>query len=63
MDFWATWYPPCRREIPDFITSQTEYGSKSVQIVGIVLDESGKVQMLARKMRYNSPLRFASVGW
>jgi len=56
LDFWATWCPPCRREIPDFIKLQTEYGSKSVQIVGIALDEPGKVQEFARQNGMNYPV-------
>src|SRR5579872_5196553 len=38
VNFWATWCPPCREEIPELITLQKQYGS-SLQIVGISEDD------------------------
>ncbi len=35
LDFWAPECPPCRREIPDFVELQKEWGDKGVQIIGI----------------------------
>lgn len=40
LNFWATWCPPCRAEIPGFIDLQDEYGDK-VRFVGVALDEGG----------------------
>jgi peroxiredoxin len=48
LDFWATWCPPCKREIPDFIQLQNQYGAKGLQIVGIALDQPGKVKSFVR---------------
>jgi cytochrome c biogenesis protein CcmG/thiol:disulfide interchange protein DsbE len=56
LDFWATWCPPCRKEIPDFISIQNEYGSQGVQIVGIALDELPKVQAFVRTNGMNYPV-------
>jgi peroxiredoxin len=56
LDFWATWCPPCRMEIPDFVKLQTEYGSKGVQIVGIALDEPGKARAFAQQNGMNYPV-------
>jgi cytochrome c biogenesis protein CcmG/thiol:disulfide interchange protein DsbE len=41
VNFWATWCPPCRAEIPDFIEVYNTYKSKGFEIVGIALDEDG----------------------
>jgi peroxiredoxin len=41
LNFWATWCGPCKREIPDFIELQKEYGSKGLQIVGVSVDQDG----------------------
>jgi thiol-disulfide isomerase/thioredoxin len=38
LNFWATWCPPCRAEIPDLIALQNKYRDKLV-IVGISEDE------------------------
>ncbi len=43
VDFWATWCPPCRKAIPHLIDIQREYGSRGVQVIGISLDETGKM--------------------
>jgi thiol-disulfide isomerase/thioredoxin len=35
INFWATWCPPCRVEIPDLIKKQREYRRQGLQIIGI----------------------------
>lgn len=46
LNFWGTWCPPCRREIPDFIKLQSKYQSDGLEIVGITLS-SGTVADIA----------------
>ncbi len=46
VNFWATWCPPCREEIPDLIALQTRYKDQ-LQIVGVSQD-SGSAQDVAR---------------
>jgi thiol-disulfide isomerase/thioredoxin len=42
VDFWATWCPPCRKEIPGFIQLKKTYGEKGLEIVGFSLDRDIK---------------------
>lgn len=56
LDFWATWCPPCKREIPDFIKLQSQYGSNGLQVVGIALDQPDKVRSFAQQNGMNYPV-------
>ena len=35
LNFWGTWCPPCRKEIPDLVNLQTKYNKDGLEIVGI----------------------------
>ena len=39
LNFWATWCPPCRREIPDFIEAYKELKDKGLEILGVSVDD------------------------
>jgi thiol-disulfide isomerase/thioredoxin len=38
IDFWATWCPPCRAEMPNVINTYQMYHSQGFNIIGISLD-------------------------
>lgn len=46
VNFWATWCPPCREEIPDLIALQAKY-KDHLQIIGVSQD-SGSVEEVRR---------------
>lgn len=58
INFWATWCPPCRSEIPDFIELQNELGDNGLLFVGVSLDRGGfeVVRPFAEQMGINYPL-------
>lgn len=58
LNFWATWCPPCQKEIPDFISFYEKYHDKGVAIVGIAIDEEGVsiVKPFAEKYKMNYPV-------
>ena len=59
LNFWATWCPPCRREIPAFIAFQDAYASKGVTFIGIALDEKDAVVDFTDPMGVNYPILLA----
>jgi thiol-disulfide isomerase/thioredoxin len=56
INFWATWCPPCRAEIPDFVKLQAKYAAKGFTFVGIALDERDKVAAFAKEFGITYPL-------
>jgi len=39
LNFWATWCAPCREEMPRFSGWQRDYGAKSLQVIGVSMDD------------------------
>ncbi|MGD8976944.1 MAG: TlpA disulfide reductase family protein [Gammaproteobacteria bacterium] len=55
LNFWATWCPPCRREIPLLIDLQAEYGSR-LAVIGIAIDDMEAVREYAVENQFNYPV-------
>jgi len=58
LDFWATWCPPCRKGIPDFVELYSKYKDRGLEIVGVCLDKEAKVKPFAKKMGIKYTLVF-----
>jgi thiol-disulfide isomerase/thioredoxin len=43
IDFWATWCPPCKAEIPGYVRLQKKYAADGLVFVGVSVDEDGPV--------------------
>jgi peroxiredoxin len=58
LDFWATWCPPCVKEIPSFIELQKQYSDKGLTIVGVSLDQDPpeEVKNFVEKHKMNYPV-------
>jgi len=56
INFWATWCPPCRKEMPAFIELQEKYKDKGFTIIGIALDEKQAVIDFTEPMGMNYPI-------
>ena len=42
VNFWATWCPPCREEIPSMVKLNQSMSGKQFQMLAISIDEGGK---------------------
>src|SRR3989304_7630345 len=58
LDLWATWCPPCRKEIPGFISLYKKYKDKGLEIIGVAFDENGQEVVLPfmKAMGINYPI-------
>lgn len=56
VNYWATWCPPCRAEMPAFSRLSERYGAKNVQFVGIGIDSSDKIIQFAKDNPVSYPL-------
>ena len=61
VNFWATWCPPCREEIPELIELKKQYGDR-LQIIGISEDEDSpeKVLKFAQQKGMSYPIVMAT---
>jgi thiol-disulfide isomerase/thioredoxin len=39
VNFWGTWCPPCRHELPDLVKVRAENAAKGMEIIGIAVNE------------------------
>ena len=62
LNFWATWCPPCKREIPAFIELQEKYAQQGFQIIGVAIDDPDSVQDYADTMGINYPVLPGNLG-
>ncbi len=56
VNFWATWCPPCRKEMPDLETLYGRFGSKGFVVLGISDEEAAKVEPFIRERKVSFPI-------
>jgi thiol-disulfide isomerase/thioredoxin len=58
VNFFATWCPPCRKEVPELIKLAKAYDGKNLQIIGISVDENGEEAVIpfAQQVGFNYPV-------
>ncbi|MEQ1933917.1 MAG: TlpA disulfide reductase family protein [Fimbriimonadaceae bacterium] len=56
VNFWATWCPPCRKEMPDMETLHKRYKEKGLVIVAISDEDEAKVRPFIAGNKYSFPV-------
>lgn len=55
VNFWATWCPPCRAEMPDLEQTRRQHADRGLQVLGISIDEDPNP---VREFRLRIPVEF-----
>ena len=62
LNFWATWCPPCRAEIPDFVEAYDELNGQGLEIVGVTVEDisAEDLEDFAGGMKMNYTVTFGN---
>ena len=56
LNFWATWCPPCRAEVPLFVDTQEKFRKDGLVIVGVAIDKKQDVANFVDSYFINYPV-------
>jgi peroxiredoxin len=56
VNFWATWCPPCREEMPELSRLQEQYRNRGLVVLGISTDELDKIREFVKENPVSYPL-------
>lgn len=59
LNFWATWCPPCLKEMPVFQAIQNEYSKQGLQVIGVAIDEANPVNAFIAQKQIAYPILLA----
>lgn len=62
LNLWATWCPPCRRELADFSSRAGDFANAGIEILAVSLDEEpalGAVRALVDELKLEFPVLLA----
>ena len=56
VNFWATWCPPCRKEMPDLETLYKRFSGEGLVILAISDEDDAKVRPFIAEQKYTYPI-------
>jgi cytochrome c biogenesis protein CcmG/thiol:disulfide interchange protein DsbE len=58
LNFWATWCPPCKEEMPWFVDLQRRYEAQGLQVIGVAMDDSDQktIEAFTKRLGVNYPV-------
>ncbi len=57
LNFWGTWCPPCRQELPDFVRVYNNYRNKGMEILGIAVNsKESEVKAMIAEYKITYPV-------
>jgi thiol-disulfide isomerase/thioredoxin len=56
VNFWATWCPPCKEEMPELSAFQQKYANRNVVVLGLSTDDVTKIREFAQQAPVQYPL-------
>ncbi|MFM2121179.1 MAG: hypothetical protein RL722_2647 [Pseudomonadota bacterium] len=62
VNFWATWCPPCVKEMPELDRFHKEFSAKGWQVVGVAVDGPTPVREFLQKTPVSFPIGLAGFG-
>lgn len=58
LNFWASWCPPCRAEIPAFVKVQQKYKDNGVAFLGVAIEDKEDVENYVKEVTLNYPTSY-----
>ena len=61
LNFWATWCPPCRKEMPDFVELREQLAGHPFEVIGVAIDRVEPVKKFMNEIGVNYPILLAEL--
>lgn len=61
LNFWATWCPPCVKEMPDLDRFQRQFAARGWQVVGLAIDAPTPVREFLARRPVSYPIGLAGL--